>query len=71
MKMNKKQWGFLGLGGLVTSIIGYMAYRKQRQWNNLQNDIDTIPYEIKRKKDRRASPIWTTKFRGRWYWKQS
>ena len=64
MKVNKKTWGLIGLGGVVTSIIGYIAIRKQKGWSSLQKEIDTIPYEIKKKKDRRASPIWTTKYRG-------
>ena len=64
MKVNKKTWGLIGFGGLVTSIIGYIAIRKQKGWSSLQKEIDTIPYEIKKKQDRRASPIWTTKYRG-------
>ena len=64
MKVNKKTWGLIGFGGLVTSIIGYIAIRKQKGWSSLQKEIDTIPYEIIKKKDRRASPIWTTKYRG-------
>ena len=65
MKKTRKVWGFVGLGSVVTSIIGYVAIKKQLGWLKLQKEIDSIPYEIADKKKRRAS--WTTRYRGPWF----
>ena len=64
MKATKKVWGLVGLGSMMTSIIGYIAVKKQLRWLQTQKEIDSIPYEIADKKKRRAS--WTTRYRGPW-----
>jgi len=66
MKMSKKHLTWISIGGVVTSIIGYIAVRKQLKWIKEQENINTIPYPIMNKRDRRASPIWTTRYRGPW-----
>jgi len=66
MKIDRKSLAWIGIGGVITSIIGYVAIRQQLKWMNEQESINAIPYPIINKRDRRASPIWTTKYRGPW-----
>ena len=44
MKMDKKSLAWIGIGGIVTSIIGYVAVRQQLKWMKEQAEINTIPY---------------------------